>query len=702
MRRKIDPKSYFISLIGVVLIADIAILLDIPVLRQVFGFLSFTIIPGLLILHIFKLHEASLLKKFLLSVGLSISFLMVGGLLINVVLSAAGYSTPLSTTSLVISFSLILLVLCFVAYWRNRGRLLPSSLPRLRMSTSKSLLSLMLFPILFPLLSVLGTQLMNTEGNNVILMAMLFLIPAYVVALVCLRKRVHPATYPLALGMIGIALLLMQGLTSNYFLGYDIYGEYHIYQMVSNNLDWSTAPLQNGLTASLSISILPTVYKSIMGLSDLTVPKVIYPLIVSMTPLICYIMFKRYISPIYAFLASVFFMAQIPFMYILGQHMRIEIALFFLALVLMVLFDDEIVVLKKSTLFLIFMATVVVSYYVTPVILFVLLLVPWLVSKLMKNRLKSKSAVSGAMVGLCLVIIFLWWSQITGSIFPRYVIFVRNTFTNLGILFTSELQLPETQQVQSFLSGPLADKITIIVQFFSFLLVAIGTISIGIKYKNRRFNPSYIIMMVAALIMLGAILIMPYMLKGYTGTRLYLQLFIVLAPAFVIGGETIARFIHSRLTLLVITLVLVSQFFSASFLIQQVSGIPYSEVLNTTGVRHGAYYVYDTEVDAARWLRQHTDGDLEVYMDYTPYPHLGGIFMLAGFEPEREIKVSSSFFKNNKPIEEGYIFLRRVNVAEGLVYDYTTFREPLKIADYSHLFTGKAKIYANGSAEIYR
>ena len=702
MRGKIGAKSYFISLIGVVLITDIAILLDIPVLRQVLGFLCFTIIPGLLILHIFKLNEVSLLKKSLLSVGLSLSFLMFGGLLINAVLSAAGYSTPLSTTSLVISFSLVLLVLCFVAYWRNRGRLLPPSIPRLQMSASKSLLSLLLFPILFPLLSVLGTHLMNTEGNNVILMAMLFLIPAYVVALVCLKKRVHPATYPLALGMIGIALLLMQGLTSNYFLGFDIYGEYYIYQMVSNNLDWSTAPLQSGLTASLSISILPTVYKSIMGLSDLTVPKVVYPLIVSITPLTCYIMFKRYISPIYAFLASVFFMAQIPFMYMLGQHMRIEMTLFFLALVLMVLFDDEIVMLKKSTLFLIFMATVVVSYYVTPLILFVLLLVPWLVSKPMKNRLKSKSAVSAAMVGLCLVIIFLWWSQLTVSMFPGYVYFVKNTFANLGNLFVSELRLPEIQQVQGFLSGPLADKITIIVQLISFLLVAIGTISIGIKYKNRRFDPSYIIMMVVALIMLGAILIMPYILRGYTGNRLYLQLLVVLAPAFVIGGETIARFIHSRLTLLVITLVLVGQFFSALFLIEQVSGIPYSEFLNTTGARHDVYHVYDTEVDAGGWLKQHTDGDLEVYMDYTPYSQLGGIFMLAGFEPEREIKVNSCFFKDNKPVEEGYIFLRRVNVAEGLAYDYTTLGEPLKIADYSHLFTGKAKIYANGSAEIYR
>lgn len=76
--------------------------------------------------------------------------------------------------------------------------------------------------------------------------------------------------------------------------------------------------------------------------------------------------------------------------------------------------------------------------------------------------------------------------------------------------------------------------------------------------------------------------------------------------------------------------------------------------------------------------------------------------MLAGFEPEREIKVATCFFKNNKPADEGYIFLRHVNVVDGLAYDYTTFREPLKIAEYNHLFTGKAKIYASNGAEIFR
>ena len=145
-------------------------------------------------------------------------------------------------------------------------------------------------------------------------------------------------------------------------------------------------------------------------------------------------------------------------------------------------------------------------------------------------------------------------------------------------------------------------------------------ISVIIKYKKRRFAPAYVVMMVASLAMLGATVIFPYLLKGYTGLRLYMQLLVLLAPAFVIGGETIFHFIRPRLTPVLITLVLVCQFFCASFLIQQLSGMPYSEYLNTTGSRNGVYYVYDTEVEAASWLRHHSSQNLEIYMDYTPAP----------------------------------------------------------------------------------
>ena len=51
---------------------------------------------------------------------------------------------------------------------------------------------------------------MNTSQNNVILLLMLFLIPVYLVLVVYLKDKVHSATYPLAVWMIGMAMILMK------------------------------------------------------------------------------------------------------------------------------------------------------------------------------------------------------------------------------------------------------------------------------------------------------------------------------------------------------------------------------------------------------------------------------------------------------------------------------------------------------------
>ena len=83
MYSKITAKEYFSILISILLLTDLVILLNIPLLRQILGFLVFTTIPGLLILYILKLNKIEFLKKFVLSVGLSVTFLMFGGLLVN-------------------------------------------------------------------------------------------------------------------------------------------------------------------------------------------------------------------------------------------------------------------------------------------------------------------------------------------------------------------------------------------------------------------------------------------------------------------------------------------------------------------------------------------------------------------------------------------------------------------------------------------
>ena len=54
MTLKFEYKKCFVFIISIFLLTDLAILLDFPFLRQIFGFLFLSILPGLLILQILK------------------------------------------------------------------------------------------------------------------------------------------------------------------------------------------------------------------------------------------------------------------------------------------------------------------------------------------------------------------------------------------------------------------------------------------------------------------------------------------------------------------------------------------------------------------------------------------------------------------------------------------------------------------------
>ena len=190
---KFGYKECVVFIISILLLTDLAILLDFPFLRQVFGFLCYTILPGALILFILKLNKIGFTEKIVLAVGLSIAFLMFFGLFINSVYPLFGYNTPLSTNSLIISFSVIILILAIIAYVRNRGASF-LNLSDFKLNTKEK--AFLLVPAFFPLLSILGMRLMNTTDNNVMLMALLFLIPAYAIFIAVKHTQVPDRVYP--------------------------------------------------------------------------------------------------------------------------------------------------------------------------------------------------------------------------------------------------------------------------------------------------------------------------------------------------------------------------------------------------------------------------------------------------------------------------------------------------------------------------
>jgi len=697
--KDLGSKGWLIAIIGTILITDITIFLNLPVLRQILAFICFSIIPGLLILYILKLNEIDFFKKFLLSVGLSVSFFIFAGLLINELYPTIGFQKPLLTASLVVSFSVILTILAFIAYRRNKDDFDIRDVFNFQLDLKDKLTSPLIFPIIFPFLAVFGTYLMNTQGNNVILLALLFLIPAYIVSIVFLKDRIPKITYPIAISMISIALLFVHGLTSYYINGRDVYGEYSAFQATANNLHWSMSNYPSVLTACLSTSLLPTVYKQLLNINGVYVYKLIYPTLFSITPLAVYVLSKKYIKEQYAFFAALYFMFQLPFIDESQSMMRQLIAMIFFALAIVVLFDDEVDKFKKTLLLIIFTFGIVVSHYTTAYIFFILEF-----SILLARQIKKfKTNITPIMVTLFFALIFFWYSQVTESSFNDVVRVIENTFINLINFFDVEAR---DESVLIVLGGgirTIPEMIEIYTYDVTFAFIGIGVLYSAIKCRNE-FDDEYLAMMLASLTVLGLFVMLPYINHQYGNARLFIQLAVLLSLAFVIGGKFIGKRFRLKHAALILIPLLILQLFNVTFVTDQAFGVPKSMDLNREGDRYNEFYIHDQEVAAARWLVKHNEDSVNIYSD-----DFGVKRVYWGYLDDRKARGITIKLSETKKVNHGYIYLRYENVINKKFY-FRRYGEKVGersriiskyLKEFSYLFNKAEKIYDNAYSEIY-
>ena len=561
MTVKFEAKEWFAFILAMLVLTDIAILLDIPFLRQILGFLFLTILPGLLIIQILKLDILSSTEKFVLSVGLSVSFLMLFGLLENTLSLAIGYDTPLATIPLLTSFNLVFIVLAIVGYKTNKNSIL--SLPNLNLSVSEK--AFLIVPLLFPALSILGMHVMNTTANNIILILLLILISIYVVS-ICLfnqkfsERLFSERLYPVAIFLIGISLLLLMALRSNHLIGVDIHKEYYFFQTTLNNMCWSVLG-HSTLDACLSISLLPTIYQSILNMNSEFLFRILYSLIFSVFPLAIYVLSKRYVGDFYAFLASCFSMFQVYFLMI-ELNPRTSLALLFFALAIMTLFNGKLDPLKKRILFIVFMVSCMVSHYSTTYIFFFILLATFIGTEILSKQNTAKKVVSFTVVILFFALIFFWYSQVTETAFGAGVGFIKTTFTSLHEFFMLESR---SRDIASLLGGGSVQKgglyvLEFVLTWLNFAFIGIGIITVLRRYKEmviseqsvkksdflkQKFEIEYLVIALTCSGLLVTIVLLPYISVGYSLMRLYAVTITLLSVFFVIGGITISKHISS-------------------------------------------------------------------------------------------------------------------------------------------------------------
>lgn len=687
---------------------------DIPILRQIIGFIYLTFIPGVLILRTLKLHNLGGIETLLYSVGLSVSSLMFIGLSINVLYPLIGISKPISVLPILVSLTFITFILCGIAYKRGDSEEeVQSRHNTIQLSDLLSPPAMLLF--LLPVLSVLGALIIYFYQSNIVLLILLSLI-ALITNLIALGNFIPAKLYPLAILTISISLLWHYTLISFDMFGSDTYREYITQNEVLINSIWNTDQNSN-LNAMLSITMLAPIYSLILKLDTSWIFKIVYPIIFSLVPLALFQAYRKQTNYKIAFFAAFFFMSFPVFTQLVVAAARQQIAELFLALSILLFIDKRISASKRSFFLIIFGFSIVVSHYGLSYIYMMYLLLALLLLFILTNSLfrasfknfllfPQKSKFSVTYVVLIIVFGLTWYIYVsTGSAFNSVTYISNHIYNSLSELFSSEVKDPRIMQafgLAPMRSNEIEWKVAQIFQQFTQIFIIIGSIELIVNWRKNKLNPEYAIMSLISIVILVISIILPYFSTYFEIGRIYHITLVFLAPICILGGITffqcLSRILkQTRMHILqnlptsfylkiVVILVLVPYFlFSTGFVFELTGATPTSMPLNL--YKSDWTFFTTGEIYARTWLIEMTRTGAEVYSDTPAYELLvekGTGLKLYGYIP----------INNSKPNRYSYIFLRRWNIlyneaGRGVGQSAKHIKLELGPADTNKIYDGK-------------
>jgi uncharacterized membrane protein len=620
--------DFLLFILFLQLIVYATALLDVPVARQVIGFLYFTFIPGIVIIKLLKLNEIEWLETLLFSVGLSVAFLMLAGLLINELGPLFGISEPLSMMPLLVILNSLVLACAFLVYWRDKSVKLWSSKP-------PKLSPLMLLFMVLPILSVVGAMCVNVYGNNLLLLFMMIAISFLFIVSVLSRKVSPSKLYPLAVLMIAIALLYHSTFISNYLVTYasDIGGEYFAFKVTESGAHWSSVnPYVGGgwsiygrLNAMLSVTILPTLYSSLLNMDTIWMFKILFPLIFSLVPLSLYQIWQLYMGKKYAFISAFLFMAEMTFYTEMLRLNRQIVAELFFVLLLLVIVNRKIKSASKITFFMIFSFALVTSHYGVAEIFLFFIFVP-ATSLIVLKRPSKKVTLS--MVVLFSVIMFSWYIYTSRSaVFDTFLEFGDYVYRQLGDFFNLEAR-GETVLKGLGLEAPptIWNMISRVFAYLTEALIAVGFFGLLTKRVRVPFDVEYFMLTIVSMGFLAVLILVPGLAGTMNMTRFYHVLLFFLAPLCVLGAETITGMIRKwnmevKVSILLLIVLVPYFLFQTGFIYEVTRNDSWSAPLSGYRMDALRLYVqlgYSTvySVSGAQWLSKNINVEYtQIYAD---------------------------------------------------------------------------------------
>lgn len=705
----------FWAILATIIVTNLAVIFNIPVIQQVFAFVFLTIIPGFLILSILRLHKLGLLEKIILSVALSLFFVTTFGFVINEAYFALGYSSPLSTISLLPSFTVAVLALLVVAYLRNREAF---SVDKKSFALSTKEKIFIIVPMAFPILGLLGGRAMDMNGDNTISMLLFGLIALYVCLITFLHKKVPPRFYPIIIFLIAISIMLMYRFQSPYILARDGHQEYYLFQLTFNNQHWMVFDVRSNVNSCLFSTLLPSVYQSLTSIGGQYVVKILESVTFPVTMIAVYVLARSHIKEPYAFLAAFYFV--IP--RVMGPMFtgRMSYVFMFFAVTMMVVFHDNVGPVAKKVLILIFIWCLITSHYGTAMLFLICLIIGYLLLQIVRRWRKTVHVLLvPTTLALVIVLGYAWYNYVVQAVFISVITFGEYSVNSLRDIFVPrESTIQRVELFGSSLPSGIAYQTELYLHWIGFLLIALGLFTVMMRWRQtlqiqdkespvrhngeagflvKRFRIEHFVLMVTFCIVLVGVVIVPYASRGYSWTRAYTPMLIILAPLLVIGCVNLSRFIKVKPHLLAV-LILIPTFLFASGMVYQFLGTPKSLALSTQSQDYNIAYTHPQDARAAQWIGKSMTSSEVVFADLGGRELLNSQGLLSRFQHTSLYQMYSRYSRWGEP-REGYVFLRYYNIVHGYAID-VYMRDMNELSWYSGVLDTADRIYNNGSAQI--
>jgi uncharacterized membrane protein len=629
---------------------------------------------------------------------------MIGGLLINEFSLLIGILQPLSQMPLILTFSSATLLGAFLAYLRGAAIKLHVDAKSLREAVPA------LVFIFLPFLSVMGSIWSNVYGNSLILLIMIGLISLLFILAIFFNKLFPSKFYPLIIFMISISLLYHSSFISPHIVsfGSDLTGEYFAFKHTQNNAFWNSSVNFMGsktnegrIYSMLSVTILPTVYSSLLDIDSVWMFKMIYPLLFSLLPVGLYLLWKKNFGEKFAFISAFFFVAQETFYTeMLGLNRQIIAELFFILLLLIILSERDRSI-PKWIFFIFFSFALVTSHYgLAEIVLF--LFSATLLYMVLFHRSSKRLTVS--MVLFLFIVMFSWYIFINKSVvFDAILEFSDYVYRQLKDFFNPASRGETVLRGLGLERAPsIWNTISRVFAYITEAFIVVGFLELIIKRRKVKFDKEYFILTFLSIGILMALIVVPGLAETMNMTRFYHVLLFFLAPLCVLGAEKIVKLFNKRktelVTLILLSAVLVPFFlFQTEFMFEVVGSDSWSVPLSMHRMSPSRLYwefgyINSYSIRGAEWLSKNIKvPSIQVYAD--------------------------SFSRSNELRVYGLIYLGYVEIlsnATQLRADSAIYLNPTNVI--GNILVGKRllwntsdlqflnelnKVYSNGGSEVY-